>query len=88
MCTITLAPTNSSHHSRTFSTGFGHAPPPTVQVEDCCKDLTNEKSYYQRHRICEVHLKTLSIEMHGRPSRFCQQCARFQPLTDFEGSKR
>ena len=44
-----------------------------LQVSGCGKDLTPEKNYYQRYRVCEQHLKMLSLVVQGKPSRFCQQ---------------
>ena len=41
------------------------------------------------HYACSsVHLKMLSLMVDGIPQRFCQQCGRFHPLGDFDGSKR
>ena len=46
-----------------------------LQVAECGKDLSTEKAYYQRYRVCEGHLKMLSLVLNGNPnpSRFCQQ---------------
>ena len=45
-----------------------------MQVKDCpAADLSQGKAYYRRFRICEKHLKTLSLCIEGKPSRFCQQ---------------
>ncbi|KXZ44247.1 hypothetical protein GPECTOR_70g477 [Gonium pectorale] len=62
--------------------------PLVCQVEGCGHDLSVEKGYYQRYRVCEPHMKLLSLVVNGKPSRFCQQCGRFQELTEFDGSKR
>ena len=59
-----------------------------LQVSGCGKDLTKEKEYYQRYRICEEHLKLGTLLVEGCLQRFCQQCGRFQPLADFDGNKR
>eukprot|EP00198_Chlamydomonas_reinhardtii_P010649 XP_001699986.1 squamosa promoter binding protein [Chlamydomonas reinhardtii] len=58
------------------------------QVEGCGHDLTGEKGYYQRYRICEPHVKLLTVEVEGRACRFCQQCGRFHELSEFDGTKR
>eukprot|EP00798_Chlamydomonas_sp_ICE-L_P029112 gene29112-32326_t len=58
------------------------------QVAGCHRVLSNEKSYYQRYRCCEVHLRSLSIVINGSESRFCQQCGRFQELHEFDGVRR
>lgn len=62
--------------------------PLICQVEGCAKDLLTEKGYYQRYRVCEQHLKMLSLMVDGKPSRFCQQCGRFHELHEFDGNKR
>ncbi|KAK9815383.1 hypothetical protein WJX72_002708 [[Myrmecia] bisecta] len=58
------------------------------QIDGCNKDLSKEKEYYQRYRVCEEHLKLTSLMKDGQPQRFCQQCGRFHLLTDFDGDKR
>lgn len=60
----------------------------SVQVDGCNKDLSVEKEYYQRYRICEEHLKLSSLLKDGLQQRFCQQCGRFHLLSDFDGDKR
>ena len=45
-------------------------------MEGCGHDLTTEKSYYQRYRVCEPHLKLLSLMVDGKPCRFCQVSAQ------------
>ncbi|PNH12158.1 Squamosa promoter-binding-like protein 3, partial [Tetrabaena socialis] len=62
--------------------------PLVCQVEGCGHDLSNEKGYYQRYRVCEPHLKMLVIAVEGKDCRFCQQCGRFHELTEFDGNKR
>lgn len=59
-----------------------------VQVDGCSKDLSKEKDYYQRYRICEEHLKLSSLIKDGIEQRFCQQCGRFHVLADFDADKR
>lgn len=59
-----------------------------MQVDGCKKDLSVEKEYYQRYRICEEHLKLSSLLKDGLQQRFCQQCGRFHLLADFDGDKR
>jgi hypothetical protein len=59
-----------------------------AQVDGCNKDLSVEKEYYQRYRICEEHLKLSSLLKDGMQQRFCQQCGRFHLLADFDGDKR
>ena len=59
-----------------------------AQVDGCQKDLSKEKEYYQRYRICEDHLKLGSLIKDGIQQRFCQQCGRFHVLADFDADKR
>lgn len=66
----------------------GEAPAPRCQVEECRVSLIGLKDYHIRYKICERHLKEEWIEREGRRVRFCQQCGRFQPIEEFEESKR
>lgn len=61
---------------------------PVAQIDGCKKDLSKEKEYYQRYRICEDHLKMGSLIKDGVHQRFCQQCGRFHILADFDANKR
>ncbi|KAG2433956.1 hypothetical protein HYH02_012501 [Chlamydomonas schloesseri] len=58
------------------------------QVDGCGQDLSPQKPYYQRFRVCERHLRLPSLLVDGRPRRFCQQCGRFHELKEFDGDKR
>ncbi|GFR40773.1 hypothetical protein Agub_g1387 [Astrephomene gubernaculifera] len=62
--------------------------PLVCQVEGCGHDLSVDKGYYQRYRVCEPHVKVLSIMINDRACRFCQQCGRFHELSEFDGNKR
>jgi hypothetical protein len=66
----------------------GEAPAPRCQVEECRVSLIGLKDYHIRYKICERHLKEEWIEREGQRVRFCQQCGRFQPVEEFEESKR
>jgi hypothetical protein len=59
-----------------------------LQVDDCHTVLSSSKAYYQRHRVCAAHLAAMSAKVDGVDSRFCQQCGKFQPLTEFDQDKR
>jgi len=62
---------------------------PVLQVAGCGKDLSKEKDYYQRYRVCEEHLNLSALRLaDGKEHRFCQQCGRFHPLGDFDGEKK
>lgn len=58
------------------------------QVEGCTSDLQEESRYNRRYRICDVHRKLLAIAMEGQTLRFCQQCARLQPVDMFKEDRR
>ncbi|KAG2493067.1 hypothetical protein HYH03_008730 [Edaphochlamys debaryana] len=58
------------------------------RVLGCNRDMASERRYYQRHMICEAHLKSLCLVVDGEQMRFCQQCARLHNLTEFQGDQR
>ncbi|KAL6762320.1 SBP domain-containing protein [Haematococcus lacustris] len=58
------------------------------QVEGCGEELAVLRDYHQRYKICEYHLKVPYVVKDGVQQRFCQQCGRFQPISEFEGVKR
>ncbi|XP_040993589.1 squamosa promoter-binding-like protein 7 [Juglans microcarpa x Juglans regia] len=65
--------------------------PPTVprcQVEGCHMALLNAKDYHRRHKVCDIHSKAPMVVVLGLEQRFCQQCSRFHPLSEFDESKR
>ncbi|GLI70461.1 hypothetical protein VaNZ11_015371 [Volvox africanus] len=57
-------------------------------VQGCHRSLQGLRDYYQRYKICEHHLKVSSVLKDGVPHRFCQQCGRFHPLSEFDGDRR
>lgn len=59
-----------------------------LQVPGCEVDLSTLSGYHRRHRVCHIHLKTPEVQLHGQLARFCQQCGRFQPLEDFQDTRR
>lgn len=59
-----------------------------LQVQGCSRDLSQEKKYYKRYRVCMDHLKMKAIYVDGELARFCQQCGRFHDLSKFDGQKR
>ncbi|KAI0501622.1 hypothetical protein KFK09_016567 [Dendrobium nobile] len=61
---------------------------PMCQVDDCKADLSNAKDYHRRHKVCELHSKTAKALVGKQMQRFCQQCSRFHPLTEFDEGKR
>jgi len=40
-----------------------------------------------RFRTCTLHRREDEVDMNGVPSRYCQQCTRFHPLSEFDGLK-
>lgn len=72
----------------TSSEGARAGGPPVCQVESCGRDLSGLTTYYQRCRICEVHIKEPQFMRAGLIQRFCQQCGRCHELAAFQGSKR
>ncbi|CAD5189253.1 unnamed protein product [Musa acuminata subsp. malaccensis] len=61
---------------------------PMCQVDDCKADLSSAKDYHKRHKVCEVHSKTAKALVGKQMQRFCQQCSRFHPLSEFDEGKR
>ncbi|KAK6941904.1 SBP domain [Dillenia turbinata] len=62
--------------------------PPRCQVEGCRVDLSDEKAYYSRHKVCVLHSKSPKVIVAGIEQRFCQQCSRFHQLPEFDQGKR
>ncbi|KAF8409856.1 hypothetical protein HHK36_002374 [Tetracentron sinense] len=73
---------------RSGSPGPGGASYPMCQVDDCRGDLSNAKDYHRRHKVCELHSKTIKALVGKQMQRFCQQCSRFHPLSEFDEGKR
>ncbi|KAJ0987136.1 hypothetical protein J5N97_005492 [Dioscorea zingiberensis] len=61
---------------------------PMCQVDDCKADLSGAKDYHRRHKVCELHSKTSKALVGKQMQRFCQQCSRFHPLSEFDEGKR
>ncbi|XP_024316742.1 squamosa promoter-binding-like protein 15 isoform X2 [Brachypodium distachyon] len=70
------------------SSGNGGGSYPMCQVDDCRADLTSAKDYHRRHKVCEIHSKTTKAVVGHQMQRFCQQCSRFHPLSEFDEGKR
>ncbi|GLI71450.1 hypothetical protein VaNZ11_016666, partial [Volvox africanus] len=60
----------------------------TCKVDGCTRVMESEKAYYRRYSVCEQHLKSSGLFVDGKVQRFCQQCAKFQPVGDFDGKKK
>jgi len=50
-------------------------------------DLSAASRYCLRHRICENHLKSLSVMFDDKSHRFCQKCTRFHAVQEFDNLK-
>ncbi|OMP00897.1 Transcription factor, SBP-box [Corchorus olitorius] len=61
---------------------------PMCQVDNCKEDLSGAKDYHRRHKVCEVHSKATKAPVGQQMQRFCQQCSRFHPLSEFDEGKR
>ncbi|KAK4600385.1 hypothetical protein RGQ29_010154 [Quercus rubra] len=68
--------------------GGGGGNYPMCQVDNCREDLSNAKDYHRRHKVCEVHSKATRALVANQMQRFCQQCSRFHPLSEFDEGKR
>jgi hypothetical protein len=55
------------------------------RVPSCSADVTQMKNYNIRYRICEQHRSAPSVMVEGLEQRFCQMCARFHDLSEFDG---
>lgn len=66
----------------------GAASYPMCQVDNCKEDLSTAKDYHRRHKVCEVHSKAGKALVGKQMQRFCQQCSRFHPLSEFDEGKR
>ncbi|KAF9602863.1 hypothetical protein IFM89_031809 [Coptis chinensis] len=75
-------------NKRVRSGSPGTASYPVCQVDDCKGDLTSAKDYHRRHKVCEIHSKTTKALVGKQMQRFCQQCSRFHPLSEFDEGKR
>ncbi|GLI60188.1 hypothetical protein VaNZ11_002254 [Volvox africanus] len=62
--------------------------PLRCKVSGCSSDLASAPKTHQRFRLCNLHIKAPAILVDGVASRFCQQCSRFHPLTEFHGTNR
>lgn len=61
---------------------------PMCQVDNCIEDLSKSKDYHRRHKVCEFHSKATKALVSKQMQRFCQQCSRFHPLSEFDEGKR
>lgn len=57
----------------------------TCRVPSCHADLSTGKKFNVRYRICEEHRTCQEVLVDGQDQRFCQMCARFHTLDNFDG---
>ena len=55
------------------------------RVPGCFADVSGMKSFNWRYRICEDHRSAGSVIIDGIRLRFCQMCAKFHELVEFQG---
>lgn len=79
-------PNNNNKRIRSGSPGT--ASYPMCQVDNCREDLSKAKDYHRRHKVCEAHSKASKALLGNQMQRFCQQCSRFHPLSEFDEGKR
>eukprot|EP00191_Tetraselmis_sp_GSL018_P011885 CAMPEP_0177603752 /NCGR_PEP_ID=MMETSP0419_2-20121207/15702_1 /TAXON_ID=582737 /ORGANISM="Tetraselmis sp., Strain GSL018" /LENGTH=403 /DNA_ID=CAMNT_0019097589 /DNA_START=143 /DNA_END=1354 /DNA_ORIENTATION=- len=58
------------------------------QIWDCRADLSDEKPYCRRYKLCRRCMNRPSVSVEGIEMRFCQQCSYLHPLSHFDGKKR
>ncbi|XP_043713385.1 squamosa promoter-binding-like protein 14 [Telopea speciosissima] len=86
--TLKLGDSTPRPNKRVRSGSPGAGSYPMCQVDDCRGDLSNAKDYHRRHKVCELHSKTIKALVGKQMQRFCQQCSRFHPLSEFDEGKR
>ncbi|KAL4428263.1 hypothetical protein ABPG75_002352 [Micractinium tetrahymenae] len=60
---------------------------PRCQV--CAVAIASDSpAFFKRYRICKNHAAAEEVEREGVANRFCQQCGRFHPLSEFDGPQR
>eukprot|EP00890_Picochlorum_soloecismus_P005839 jgi/Picsp_1/6256/NSC_03610-R1_squamosa promoter binding protein len=60
----------------------------SCQVPGCSQPIHSLREYYKRYKICAHHMELSCLKVDGQYIRFCQQCGRFQLLSEFDGEKR
>jgi hypothetical protein len=59
-----------------------------MQADDCGLSLARVRSYNVKSQLCETHHKAFQFLLDGCVSRFCQQCCKIHPLSEFDSNKR
>ncbi|XP_068337021.1 squamosa promoter-binding-like protein 3 [Pyrus communis] len=74
--------------SSSSSGGGGGGAMRRCQADRCTADLSEEKQYHRKHKVCDLHSKSQVVLVSGLHQRFCQQCSRFHQLPEFDDTKR
>ncbi|XP_009336237.2 squamosa promoter-binding-like protein 3 [Pyrus x bretschneideri] len=74
--------------SSSSSGGGGGGAMRRCQADRCTADLSDEKKYHRKHKVCDLHSKSQVVLVAGLHQRFCQQCSRFHELSEFDDTKR
>ncbi len=61
---------------------------PMCSVTTCQVSLMGCRVYNLRCYICPVHQRASEVMQGDQYMRFCHQCSRLQPLSDFTGNQR
>ncbi|KAL1543181.1 Squamosa [Salvia divinorum] len=64
------------------------AGPILCQVPGCEADISELKGYHKRHRVCLKCAHAAVVVLDGESKRYCQQCGKFHPLSNFDEGKR
>ncbi|XP_056694111.1 squamosa promoter-binding protein 1-like [Spinacia oleracea] len=79
---------NNDDHFRGGSGSSQPTNPVYCQADNCTSDMTDAKRYFRRHKVCEFHSKAPVVMVNTKHQRFCQQCSKFEDLSEFDDTKR
>ncbi|XP_020160961.1 squamosa promoter-binding-like protein 1 isoform X2 [Aegilops tauschii subsp. strangulata] len=68
--------------------GASSSSAPSCQVDGCHADLSDDRDYHRRHKVCEPHTKSTLVRIKNIEHRFCQQCSRFHLVQEFDEGKK
>ncbi|KAL4420829.1 hypothetical protein ABPG75_010485 [Micractinium tetrahymenae] len=64
------------------------APAPNCRVPGCRVELIDGEAFYRRYRVCKQHSMEATVQLAAGLARFCQQCARFHNVSEFDEQRR
>jgi len=73
---------------RTKSPKWTQKSRPKCLADGCKLELNGNGAYNLRYRLCEDHIKAMTLFQGGVAKRFCQQCSRLHEMSEFEGKRR